>query len=333
MSQVVNSCGPHILVVDDEEDTLDILEQALTGFGYRVSTASSAETALDMTREQSFDMAVCDMYLMGMSGGQFVRAIGRMHPQMPVILVTAHTDLAASRESLAAGAADFITKPIELDCLPLTLENSLQRKKFELARLSEQRADVLFKAVKALAAAIDARSHYTGRHSARMAELCMRIGTAMCLPEDRLNALELSAHIHDVGKIDTPDSVLMKPDALSDEEWADVLRHPAMGADFLSGIDELAEVASIVRHHHEHMDGSGYPDGLKGEAIPLLARILCAADALEAMTSDRPYRDAMSLEGALDELRANSGTQFDPLVVEAAVRVVSEEIARERKAA
>lgn len=330
---MVNNRGTHILVVDDEEDTLDVMEQALTGFGYRVSTARSAEDGLDMTREQSFDLAICDMYLTGMNGGQFCRAVGRMHPQMPVILVTAYTDLAASRDAMAAGAADFITKPIDLDSLPQTLENNLQRKKIELQRLSHERADVLFKAIKALAAAIDARSDYTGHHSARMAELCLRIGTAMDLTQESLNTLELSAHIHDVGKIDTPDSVLLKPDALSDEEWADVLRHPAMGADFLSGIDELAEVASIVRHHHEHVNGSGYPDGLRGEAIPLLARILCVADALEAMTSDRPWRGAMSLQSALDELRANSGTQFDPSVVEVAARILSEEIARERKAA
>ena len=194
---------------------------------------------------------------------------------------------------------------------------------------------MLFKAIKALAAAIDAKSHYTGCHSARMAELCLQIGGAMGLSEGRLNTLELAAHIHDVGKIGTPDSVLMKSERLSDEEWADILRHPAMGADFLAGIDELAEVATIVRHHHEHIDGTGYPDGLKGEAIPLLARILSVADALEAMTSDRPYRAAITLESALDELRANSGTQFDPAVVEATIRVIGDNIAgdKDRRAA
>ena len=154
-----------------------------------------------------------------------------------------------------------------------------------------------------------------------MADLCLEIGREMRLSEERLNTLELAAHIHDVGKIGTPDSVLSKPGKLSDEEWADILKHPAMGADFLAGIDELAEVASIVRHHHEHVDGTGYPDGLKGDAIPPLARIMAVADAFEAMTSERPYRGGISSEEALEELRICAGAQFDSEVVDAMIRV------------
>lgn len=322
-----------VLAVDADQDTLDTLDNTLTSLGYQVNTAVNGELALDMTREQSYDIVLCDLHLVGMNGLQFVHAMGRMHPQTPVILIIGQDDVAASREALAAGASDFMTRPLEFNELPLTIEKNLQRKQSEQQRLSEQRADVLFKAIKALAAAIDAKSYYTGSHSARMAEMCLEIGRAMGLSQQRLNTLELSAYIHDVGKIGTPDSVLTKCGKLSDEEWADILRHPAMGADFLAGIDELAEVATVIRHHHEHVDGSGYPDGLKGDAIPLLARILAAADAVEAMTSERPYRAALSLEAALYELREHSGTQFDPDVVDATIGLIGEKIAGDRRKA
>jgi len=310
-----------VLLVDDEHDVREMLGDVLVAFGYKVHTASSGETALELLKENPVDLVLCDLCLPGMTGIQFTSALYRMHPQLPVVLITAYGDIESSRAALQAGAADFITKPLEMTTLPFILENNIQRKRLEIQRLQDERADVLFKAIKAMAAAIDAKSHFTGKHSARMADLCLEIGAEMGLSQERLNTLELAAHIHDVGKIGTPDSVLDKPGKLTDEEWVDILKHPSMGADFLTGIDELAEVASIVRHHHEHIDGSGYPDGLKGKAIPELARILAVADAFEAMTSDRPYREAISISEALKELRAHAGTQFDAAVVEAMVRV------------
>ena len=313
----------HVLVVDDEPNLIELLSDALTSYGYRVSTADSGESALELSREHSFDLVLCDLYMTGMTGLQLTEALCRMHPHLPVVLITAFGDIEASRMALETGAADFITKPIELSTLPFILENNLQRKKLETQRLSEQRADVLFKAIKALAAAVDAKSHYTGRHSARMADMCIEIGKELNLPESKLNVLELAAHIHDVGKIGTPDSVLMKPGKLTDDEWVDILKHPATGASFLAGIDELAEVASVIRHHHEHLDGSGYPDGLKGDAIPFLSRILTVADSYEAMTSDRPYREAIGKNEAIKELLANSGTQFDSVVVDAMIHVIN----------
>lgn len=322
MSQDAVHPTAHVLVVDDDSDVLALLSDALTSFGYRVSPATTGEQALNLAREKKFDLILCDLRLQGMNGIVLTRAFCRMHPQVPVVLLTAYGDIEASRQALDAGASDFVTKPLELTTLPFILENNLQRKKIEARRLSEERAEVLFKAIKALAAAIDAKSEFTGAHSARMAELCVEIGVELGVSQEDLNTLELAAHIHDVGKIGTPDAVLSKPGRLSDDEWVDILKHPATGADFLAGIEELSEVAAVVRHHHEHMDGSGYPDGLKNEAIPFLARILAVADAFEAMTSDRPYREAVSVPDAVAELRMNAGIQFDPVVVEAAVVVI-----------
>lgn len=322
MLREVNEPDTSVMVVDDEPEILDTLYNALSGYGYHVTVASSGEQALNLARESRFDVVLCDLYMQPMGGMQLTAALCRMHPQMPVVLITAYGDVEASKQALHVGAADFVTKPLDITTLPFILENNVQRKRLEAQRLSDERADVLFKAIKALAAAIDAKSHYTGSHSARMADLCVEIGRELGLSQDCLNALELAAHIHDVGKIGTPDHVLSKPGKLSDDEWVDILKHPGMGADFLSGIEELSEVASAVRHHHEHIDGSGYPDGLRGDAIPLLARVLAVADAYEAMTSDRPYRQAISPAEATQELQANAGTQFDPVVVTAAVRVI-----------
>ena len=321
MSQEASYSTAQVMVVDDEPDVLDLLRDGLASFGYQVSTATNGEEALELARERKFDLALCGTRLRGINGMQLTATLSRMHPQMPVIHITAEGDVEAGRQALEAGASDFVAKPLETTSLPFILEDNLQRKRLEARRLSEERADVLFKALKVIAAAIDAKSHYASSHSARMADLSVAIGTELDLSQDRLNTLELAAHIHDVGKIGTPDSVLDKPGKLSDDEWVDIVKHPAVGSDFLAGTDELSEVASAIRHHHEHLDGSGYPDGLKADAIPFLARILAVADAFEAMTSDRPYRPAISQEEALGELCKHAGTQFDRAVVETAVRV------------
>lgn len=312
----------HVLVVDSESDVVEHLVDALKSYEYQVSTAECGETAIELSREKSIDIVLCDLALQGMTALEVTESLCRIHPHLPVVLITDFSDIKASRKALEIGAADFISKPIEFITLPFVIENNLQRKILEARKLSEERADVLFKAIKALAAAIDAKSHYTGRHSARMAEICVEIGKEFKLSDNTLNALELSAYIHDVGKIGTPDAILAKPGKLTEEEWADVLKHPAMGAGFLAGIDELSEIAAIIRHHHEHLDGTGYPDGLKGDAIPFLSRILAVADAFEAMTSDRPYRSAISRNDAMDELKRNSGKQFDPNVVNATINVI-----------
>jgi response regulator RpfG family c-di-GMP phosphodiesterase len=312
----------HILIVEDRKDVLAALEKELASQGYNVTPAQSAIYALNLARERQIDIALCEMDMAGVDGLQFTQSIIKIHPQMPIVLLIDAGDFESGRRALEAGASDFVTKPIDAANLRFVLENSLQRKRIEIERLSEQRAEVLFKAIKGLAAAVDAKSNCSDHHTARTAELCLEIGAELGLSEERLSTLELAAHVHDLGKIGIPDEVLSKPGKLTDDEWVDILRHPSLSAGFLSGIDELAEVASIVRHHHERMDGCGYPDGFKGDAIPFLSRILAVADAFEAMTSPRPYRSSITWEEALEELRRNSGTQFDPLVVDAVGRVV-----------
>jgi putative two-component system response regulator len=264
-----------------------------------------------------------------MTGHHFARAVVRMHPQIPVVILAAWNDPESRRQCLESGASDVLTKPLDLSKLPGVVEDNLRRRKLDQKRLSTERAEVFFTAIKAIAGAIDAKSSYAGPHTDRVVELSLKIAAELRLPEEEICALELAAYTRDIGKIDTPDAVLTKPGALSEVEWVDVLKHPSAGASYFDGMPELSYVASIIRHHHERVDGSGYPDGIKGEAIPLGSRILCSADAFEAMTSDRPYKAAVPWDAAIDELRANVGTQFDAAVVEAAARVLEQSYGRQ----
>lgn len=188
-----------------------------------------------------------------------------------------------------------------------------------LAELTGYRVDVL----QSLSAAVDARDHYTALHSLHVADYAAALGAALGL-DDRLGVLEQAGLLHDVGKIAIADAILLKPARLTGEEYAEIQRHAVVSAEIIGGIPVLTELVPGVRHHHEHWDGSGYPDGLVGEAIPLDARVLAVADAFDAMTSDRPYRTGMAAERARAELLAERGHQFDPTIVDVFVRLLDD---------
>ncbi len=311
-----------LLVVEDEESLRETLREALTSAGYEVLGAANGVEALSLLREQKFDMILSDISMPGMGGIELLGVASQIYPDMPIVLLTGYGDVELARSSLRRGAVDFITKPIKLDELPIVVERNLERKLLEKKRFKEREAHVLFQAIKALAAAIDAKEPYTAEHSQRVTRLSMVLAEELGLGEDQRYALELSAQMHDVGKIGTPDSVLKKAGKLNPEEWQYMREHPVKGAEIVGQIEELSEVASIIRHHHERVDGKGYPDGLKGEAIPLLSRIIAIADAYEAMTSDRAYRRGREREKALAELEAHAGMQFDAGLVKAFAKAI-----------
>jgi HD-GYP domain-containing protein (c-di-GMP phosphodiesterase class II) len=170
--------------------------------------------------------------------------------------------------------------------------------------------------ISALSAAIDARDPYTFGHSLRVAEMTLRMGEKLGIPRRRVEEMHLAAHLHDVGKIGIPDQVLCKPGRLSEDEFALIQRHPVIGEDICQGVRLFQNFLPLIRHHHERWDGRGYPDGLFGEEIPLGARVMAIADAMDAMLSDRPYRPAMTLDDARAEVAEHAGDQFDPDMVE-----------------
>ena len=248
-------------------------------------------------------------------------------------MIIPQDDVESISPALAAGVSDIVCWPCRSERLCEAVKESVYRLRMKTRRLIEDRTGILYKLVRAFAGAVDAKSYYTYRHSARVSELCLKLADAMRLPDEEAAMFEIASMVHDIGKISTPDLVLAKPEALSDEEWVDVLKHPDLGSSILSQVEELAEVAAIVRHHHERVDGAGYPDGLVGEAIPRLAKALAIVDAYEAMTSERPYRDALSHDAALGELLKGKDSQFDAEIVDVFIAMFGEAEAELEKAA
>ena len=193
--------------------------------------------------------------------------------------------------------------------------------KRERRRAQELRASYMA-TVRALSNAVEARDAYTGKHAERVTAYGIALARATGLDTDTLPEIEFGFLLHDVGKVGVPDAILFKSSALTEEEYALVRRHPIIGSEILRDVDFLGEGKLVVRHHHERWDGMGYPDGLAGDAIPLAARVFAVADALDALTTDRPYRDALDREEALRRLQAAAGTQFDPRVIEICLRVL-----------
>jgi response regulator RpfG family c-di-GMP phosphodiesterase len=300
------------------------LEDTLRLQGYDVVAAASGEEALQLLRSQHFDLVLTDQAMPGLSGIELAEATTRIHPNLPIVLLTGHSDVELARASLQRGASDFVTKPVNIRELPILIERNLMRRRLEAARLKEREGQVLFEAIKALASAVDAKDPYTARHSMRVTRLSLILADAIGLSEDERHALELAAWMHDVGKIGVPDQLLSKSTALTAEEYEVVKLHPVKGGEIVGQIEELAPVADAIRHHHEQLDGHGYPDGLQGEAIPLASRIILIADAYDAMTTGRSYRSNPGQARALQELRSQAGKQFDPGLVEVFVNKIED---------
>ena len=311
MSQAAEDQVSRILVVDDMEAIRLALVKCLQLSGYGVMAASSGGEALELLRTQRFDLLLTDQTMPGLSGLELTDAVSRMHPDMPIVVLTGNTDVELAKDSLQRGASDFVTKPVNIRELPILIERNLTRRRLEVARLRERGAQVLFEAIKALASAVDAKDPYTARHSRRVTRLSLLLADAIQLSSEERYLLELSAWMHDVGKIGVPDSILTKPASLTQEEFAVMKEHSAKGGEIVGEIEELGRVADVIRHHHERVDGRGYPDGLRGAAIPLASRIILIADAFEAMVADRSYRRSLGREAAIRELQEHSGTQFD----------------------
>ncbi len=305
-----------ILVVDDDAALRRGLTEHLISRGYRVVTASDGPSALALLATTVCDLVFCDIMMPGMSGIQVVTRISEIYPHLPVVMLTALSDAEVTREALRQGAADFVAKPFSYRDIPIVVERNLERQRLNHARLEEQQGAALLAIIDVLAAAMGARERVTAEHSGRMVDLTLCIADGLDLTLHERFLLRLAAPMHDVGKIGISDRILLKTVGLDPEEWKEMKRHPEIGAQILRQIPELREVATIIRHHHERIDGHGYPDGLAGDAIPLPSRIIAIADAFDAMTSDRPYRKGMPVERALAELTRHAGSQFDSLLLE-----------------
>jgi response regulator RpfG family c-di-GMP phosphodiesterase len=322
-------------VVDDETPLRQILMHLMRGEGFRCLEAANGAEALEVLAQHRVTLVLSDMRMPRMDGMELLRHIRDRYPETAVVMITAVADVEVAVSCLGVGAMDYLIKPFHIDEVRARVAQALDRRRLILEnrdyqeRLEERvavqarRLEELFLAgVQALAEALELKDPYTRGHSVRVSQYSSVIARALGLADEVVRQIELGGHVHDIGKIGVREAVLNKPGPLTDEEYRHIMSHPLVGWRVLAPLLGEAPVAlNIVRSHHERIDGRGVPDGLAGAAIPLEARITAVADAMDAMTSGRPYRGMeMTLDAALAELSRNAGTQFDGDIV----RVVCE---------
>src|SRR5688572_17659643 len=289
-----------ILVVDDDEQVRFLLRYLLTHEGFEVDDAATLEEAFDRMAAAGPDVVLLDLHLSGRSGHEAIPML-RSDPRtrfVPVVMITGGATRKDKLDAIAAGVTDFLAKPFDGEELVARIRNLVRLKRYTDA-FEEAQAVII-----ALAATIDARDPYTAGHSERVSYYAELLGRAIGVSAEDQRLLHFGGLFHDIGKIAIRDSVLLKPGKLTPEEFKEIQRHPVAGRDLLKDMRTLDAAIPIVYHHHERYDGSGYPEGLKGESIPLLARVASIADVYDALTTKRPYRDAMTRAEALELMAA-----------------------------
>ena len=291
-------CTGKVLVVDDEAANVRLLQALLTRDGYSVVTACDGEEALGMVASTSPDLVVMDVLMPKLSGYDACERI-KQNPKTrltPVVLITALDGREDKIRGINAGADDFLTKPVD--------PHELRARARSLVRLKRHTDDLdsAESVIMSLALVIEARDAYTDGHCQRLASYATAFGKALQLDDEDLAALFRGGYLHDVGKVGVPDSILLKVGRLSRSEYQQIQQHTTIGDRLCGELRSLRQVRPIVRHHHERLDGSGYPDGLKGDAIPLLAQVMGIADVYDAITTMRPYKPAATAAHAYEEL-------------------------------
>ncbi len=321
-----------ILIVDDEISGLHTLESILDGQGYQIVMAQSGPEALEKTRALLPDVILLDVMMPGMDGFEVCRSI-RNDPllaEIPIIMLTALDDRKSLLIGLESGADDYITKPydryeLRARLLGITRLNRYRKLLNERANLEEAHNKLLSAydaTIEGWSHAMDLRDKETEGHTLRVTELSEKLGRIMGIDEEELIYMRRGALLHDIGKLGVPDSILLKPDKLTDEEWIIMHQHPKYAYDMIQPIEYLRPALDIPFCHHEKWDGGGYPRGLKGNDIPLSARIFAIIDVWDALTSDRPYRPAWDRAKVMEYIKQQSGRHFDPYVVEQFIKMM-----------
>jgi len=288
-----------ILVADDQATNRELLAELLTTQGFTVITVSDGAEALDQLTKVPVDLVILDVLMPRMNGFEACRKIKANTETylIPVVLVTALSDKQDRIEGLRASADDFLTRPVDRAELLARVQSliKLKQRTDELERAES----VLF----ALARSIEGKDPYTGGHCERLAQYSASLGHHLGLADEQVTALRRAGVVHDIGKIAVPDSIILKPTSLTPEEWKLMREHPVVGERICAPLKVFRLVLPIIRHHHEKFDGSGYPDGLRGEDIPVTARVLQIVDVYDALTTIRPYKAAFSITDALQTMK------------------------------
>jgi cyclic di-GMP phosphodiesterase len=311
---------PRILVVDDDPIVRTTVVEMLARSGFVPLEAATHDEALGLLADSHVRLVVSDIVMPGLNGFELTECVRQRRPSLPVLLITgAGTDEHLS-EALARGAAGLIAKPFTMAELARNVTAVLQRA--ESSEKDVRRRFVPDVLGGVLVSVLEARDGSVRGHCERLAQLAELIGERLGMSGAELDALAIGALLHDVGKVGIPDSILLKPGSLDPSEWTVMRSHPEFGDRLLAPFSELGDVRLIVRHHHERWDGEGYPDGLAGAQIPLLARVVAVADAIEAMSVRRPYRDPLPSRTLIAQLEEGRGRQWDPTVIDAALELI-----------
>jgi response regulator RpfG family c-di-GMP phosphodiesterase len=331
------SDAKRLTLVDDEPYMLDVLEQAARSWHFDCQTARTAEEAVALLERRPTPVVVTDLRMPGRGGAWLVKEIQQRWPETLTIVITGYEDEEALNQCLQGGAHYFFLKPVKLDefhnALRFTFtsfrarrERERYRRKLErqLVRKTNHLRSTFLSAIDSLVRTLEARDPYTSGHSLRVRDYADLLSEALGLAEPVRKRLRLAAKLHDIGKVGMPEGILHKTTPLTEEEYGNVREHPVIGERILSPIIRSRSVLDAIRHHHERYDGGGYPDGLAGDDIPLLARIIAIADCFDALTSARAYRTSLDREAALNVMIMEAGSHFDPELVPVFCRVIRE---------
>ncbi len=322
----MNECI-NILIVDDNAANRETLESMLIGLGHDLRFAQSGEEAMSKAFENYPDLILLDVHMPGMDGFEVCKRI-RLHPvlgDVPIVFTTASDDKKSKLDAMDAGADDFIVKPIDGMEIRARVKMIIRMNRHgKLKKLHSELEDSYEETLKGWVRALDTRDSATKDHSEKVTGLTTIIAQRAGISGDDLEAVRRGALLHDIGKFGVPDHILRKTGTLTDDEWVIMRTHPQRAYDILEPIKYLAKSLDIPYCHHEKWDGTGYPRQLKGVEIPLAARIFAVVDVWDALLSDRPYRKAWTTEKVIEYIRTNSGTHFDPGVVDVFLKMIAE---------
>ena len=319
-----------VLLVDDEENNLAFMARSLHSEPYELVKCSNAIEALEIVKKTpDFDVILSDHKMPNMDGINFLQKAGEISPNSIKILVTAYSDADILIDSInKAKVYRYIKKPYKPDELQMTVASAIEylQLKEDNNNLVTDLKDLFSGTIKAIIEALDAKDSFTLGRSRRVTFYSLKIADKLKLPKYLIGELELAGLLHDIGMIGVSDEILYKTEKLTPEEYEEIKMHVQHGVKILEDIDQLSEVVNIVKYHHEHYDGSGYPSGIKGDEIPLLSRIIAITDAYDSMVSNRAYRKSLTPEEAVGVLKNMSGKQFDPELTQTFLEVLPDAI-------
>jgi len=336
LSEGMPSQRETLLIVDDEDAIRRLLRQKLSREGYQCEEANNAEQALKTLGSSPIAVVILDIKMPDKSGIELLPEIKSGYPGTAVIMATAVTEINVAIHCLKLGADDYICKPFNMDEVSLAVQRVLEKRRLKLEireyqqfleeKVEEQTGEIrkiFLGSIEALVSALEAKDKYTGGHSRRVTEIALALGKELGLSAKDMEDLRWGSLLHDVGKIAVNQIIQNKPDKLTLEEYEHIMTHSHIGADIVRPIVN-GKIVEMIEHHHDHYNGAGLHQVIAGDDIPLGARIIAVADAFDAMISDRPYRSALPIKEAIDEVKRCAGTQFDPVVADAFLKIAYE---------